>query len=324
MNGGDMESVLGTHGFCAVFLLLCISVFFRVNPKRYLLMAFFLLLAANIANIYTVYHYYGIGMWEEYGQYRNTFFSLVGNYNGGIEYVMPMAICGFSWASRYGGWLEMINYAAVVASLFMAVKCDSLTQMIAYAAILVFMAAGDFSFLSRKYAAVLRTIFQPLILIAVNLAVFVSVVVLNQTNWVAYLGIDPDFHNRRHIWNMSMDWIRENPVWGSGQETVAQEAAKITGYAHSHCTFLEVAYKTGFVGTVFLLLLLAASTVAVYRCRHHHLAYVLSVLAFLMGLAAIAETYPMEYVILCLGLVYYIALSSNRKDTAAKVVRVNV
>ena len=101
MNGGDMENALGTYGLAGVFLVMTIAVFFRVNPKKYLLLAFFLLLAANIANIYTVYHYWGVGMWEEYGLYRNIFFTLVGNYNGGIEYVLPMAICGSAYAARY-------------------------------------------------------------------------------------------------------------------------------------------------------------------------------------------------------------------------------
>ena len=321
MHQGDVEGALGTYGLAGIFLLLNISVFFKVNPKKYLLIAFFLLFAVNIVNTYTVFHYWGIGMWEEYGLYRNVFYSLVGNYNGGIEFVMPMAICGCAYASRYGKWMELCNYAAMGMSLVMAVKCDSLTQIIAFSAILAFMILGDLGLLFQRFARILRLVFQPVILMALDLAVFVSVILINQTNWVARLGIDPDFHNRRHVWNMAMEWIQANPIWGNGQETVAVEASKITGYAHSHSTYLEIAYKTGFVGSVFMLLMLAAVIVAIYRNRHSMTAYILSVLLFVMGMAAVAETYPMVYVMLCLGLIYYIAKTTNEQDSGPEKVR---
>lgn len=321
MNSGDMESAMGTHGLAGVFLLMDLAVFFRVNPKRYILLAFFFFLIINIANTYTVFEYClrrGDGMWETYGMYRNSFYSLVGNYNGGIEYVLPMAICGSAYAMRYGKWLEIFNYAAMIMSLIMAVSCESLTQIIAFAAILGFMLLGDIAMLSEGFAKVLRIVFQPVIFVAVDLVVFVSVIVLNRSNWVARIGLDPDFHNRRHVWNMSMDWIAANPIWGNGQETVGVEASKITGYAHSHCTYLEVAYKTGFMGSVMIILMLAAAVTAIYRNRHSRTSYILTAMLFLFGLAAVAETYPMVYVLLCLGLVYYIAKTTNETQSVQK------
>ncbi len=311
MNGGDMSSALGTYGLAGIFLVMNIAVFFKVNPKKYILLAFIILFIISMVNAYTVYHYWGVGMWEDYGNYRNVYYSLVGNFNGGIEYVLPMAICGSAYAHRYGKWLEIVNYAAMTVNLFMAFKCDSLTQEITFAAMLAFMIMGDIMMLSKGFAKVIRIICQPVILAAVDFALFVSIVVINKTNWVAAIGLDPDFHNRRHIWNMAMDWIRANPIWGSGQETVAAEAAKITGYAHSHCTYLEVAYKTGFVGSVCMVLMVAAAVVAIYRNRHDRTSYILTAMLFLFGLAAVDETYPMVYVLLCLGLVYYIAKCTN-------------
>ncbi len=311
MNGGDMESALGTYGLAGIFLLMDIAVFFKVNPKKYLLIAFIILFIISMANIYTVYYYWGVGMWESYGNYRNAAYSLVGNFNGGIEYILPMAICGSAYAHRYGKWLEVFNYGAMIASLFMAVKCDSLTQEITFAAMLAFMIVGDIMMVSKGLARVVRIICQPVIVVAVDFALFVSIVVINKTNWVASIGLDPDFHKRRHIWNMAMEWIQAYPVWGSGQETVAAEATKITGYAHSHCTYLEVAYKTGFVGSVCIILMIAAVVVAIYRNRHDRTSYILTAMLFLLGLAAVDETYPMVYVLLCLGLIYYIAKCSN-------------
>ena len=324
MQHGDVENALGTHGLAGFFLVMNIAVFFKANPKRYLLIAFFLLLLINIANTYTVLEYcvrQGTGMWEVYGEYRNAFYSLVGNYNGGIEYVMPMAICGSAYAMRYGKWLEIFNYAALLMSLYMAIRCESLTQIIAFAAIMGFMVLGDIAMLSDGFAKVLKIVFQPVIFVGIDLAVFISVIVLNRTNWVQSLGIDPDFHNRRHIWNMAMEWIKANPIWGNGQETMAAEAGKITGYAHSHCTYLEIAYKTGFVGTVFVILMLAAAVVAIYRNRHGRVSYILTILLFLFGLACVAETYPMPYVLLCLGLIYYAAKNTNETDSARKRVK---
>ena len=314
MNGADIQSALGTYGLYGLFLAVDIAVFFKVDPRKYLLTAFFLLLAVNIANTYTVFRFWGTGMWETYGQSRNVFYSLIGNYNGGIEYVMPMAICGSAYAARYGRWLDIINYPAMFMSVIMAFRCDSATQKVAFCAIILFMVLGSFAMLFRRFARFLRLVFQPVILIAVDFAVFISVVLLNKTNWVVSIGIDPDFHNRRHIWNMSMEYIKANPVWGNGQETVAQEASKITGYAHSHCTYLEIAYKTGFIGAVFMILMLVAVIVSLYRCRDDRLSFMMSAMLFIFGLAAIAETYPMPYVILCLALIYYTAVNSSGSE----------
>ena len=311
----DLEGALGTYGLAGLFLVMDIAVFFRVNPKKYILAAFFLLLAVNIANTYTVYAYWNVGMWEAYGLYRNTFYSLVGNYNGGIEYVLPMAICGSAYAMRYGRWLDLLNYPAMIMSLIMAFKCDSETQKVIFAGILIFMILGNISMISDAVAKVVRIIFQPAILMAIDAAVFVLVVVINRTNWVAKLGIDPDFHNRRHVWNMSMEWIRQKPLWGNGHESVAQEAEKITGYAHSHCTYLEVAYKTGFVGSVLMILMAVTAVIAIYRNRHSRISFILSAMLFLFGLAAVTETYPMVYVLFCLGLIYYIALNTNESGS---------
>lgn len=324
MQHGDMENALGTHGLAGFFLVMNIAVFFKANPKKYLLIAFFLLLLINIANTYTVLEYcvrQGIGMWETYGEYRNSLYSLIGNYNGGIEYVMPMAICGSAYAMRYGKWLEILNYAALLMSLYMAIRCESLTQIIAFAAIMGFMVLGDIAMVSDGFARFLKIFFQPVVFVGIDFAVFISVVVINQTNWVQRLGIDPDFHNRRHIWNMSMEWIRTNPIWGSGQESVMEEAGKLSGYAHSHCTYLEIAYKTGFVGTVFVILMLAAAVIAIYRNRHGRVSYILTVLLFLFGLACVAETYPMVYVLLCLGLIYYTAKNTNETGKAKERVK---
>ena len=186
------------------------------------------------------------------------------------------------------------------------------------AGILVFMILGNFAMITDGIAKVLRVIFQPAILCAVDFLVFVSVVVINRTNWVAKLGIDPDFHNRRHVWNMSMDWIRQKPLWGNGQETVAAEASKITGYAHSHCTYLEIAYKTGFVGSVFMMLMLVFAVAALYLNRHSRVSFMMSAMLFLAGLACVAETYPMVYVMLCIGLIYYIAVNTNHTENAER------
>ena len=326
MNGGDMEGALGTYGLCGFFLILDVAVFFKVNPKRYMLIAFFMLFAVNMANTYTVYEYClvrGTGMWEEYGLYTNWFYSLVGNYNGGIEYVLPMAICGSAFAHRYGIWLEIFNYIAMIISLVTAVSCESVTQVTAFAIIIGLMIVADIAIASKAFARILKLVFQPAILVGIDFAVFVLVVVINKSNWVARLGIDPDFHNRRHIWNMSMEWISANPIWGNGHETIAAEAEKITGYAHSHCTYLEVAYKTGFVGTVFMILMLAAAIVSIYKSRHSRLSFILSGMLFVLGLSSVAETYPVVYLMLCFGFIYYISnntnISENIKNRAKKL-----
>ena len=93
-NDVYMEGVLSDGALTGIFFVLAVAVFFKVNLKKYLLITFFIFLVFCIANTYTVWAYYGVGMWVEWQSYRDTYYTLIGNYNGGIEIVIPMAICG--------------------------------------------------------------------------------------------------------------------------------------------------------------------------------------------------------------------------------------
>ena len=307
----DMQGALGFKGLAAVFIAMMAAVFFRVNPKKYILTAFFVLMIYVVMNAYTVFAYWGVGMWEEYGQYRNVFFSLVGNYNGGIEYVIPMILCGLAYAHLYGAWLQILNYPLMILNLIMAVKCDSLTQELAFILILAAMVLGDILRLSDKAAGVVRHIFSPVILIAADIIIFLIVVVKQITSWVSIFGIDPDFHKRSHIWSMSLKLFESHPLWGNGQESVVMEASKITGYAHSHCTYLEIMYKTGTVGTVIMLIMTGLMIFSILKLSKHRTAYIISAVTGIFALAGIVESYPLVCVIMCFGLAYYICRNAD-------------
>jgi len=77
LNYADVQSVLGKKGLTAIFALLNMAVFLRVNPKRYLLIAFFWYLLINIANTYCLYHFWGVGLWEVWGVRRDELITLV-------------------------------------------------------------------------------------------------------------------------------------------------------------------------------------------------------------------------------------------------------
>ena len=44
----------------------------------------------------------------------------------------------------------------------------------------------------------------------------------------------------------------------------------------------------------------------------------MTVMLFLLGLAGVAETYPMVYVMFCLGMIYYIAKNTNDTESAKR------
>ena len=306
INQADMESALGNKGIAAFFLVLIVAVFFKVDAKTFLLTGFFLLLLVNIANTYTVFAYEDVGMWYEWETWKDVHYSLVGNYNRGVEYVLPMAVCGSAYAMRYGKWLEFLNYPAMIMSIIMAWKCDSQTQIIVFAVILAAMIIGDIAMASKVFAKILR-IFNPVIMVGLDAAIFIAVVLLNKTNWVEKIGLDPEFHGRRHIWNMALEWIHEKPVWGSGLETVYVKSSKIVGYAHCHSWFLDVAYMTGIVGSLCVIGMLVAVVIAIWRQKHDRLAYILSMMAFALCLTNLFETYTVTFFVFTLALIYYAA-----------------
>lgn len=303
---GYMEGAMGTKGMLSLFLLLSFAVFLRSGPKQYLLIAFFIFLAVNILNTYCIYHYWGVGLWEEWQVYRHPVISIVGNYNGGVEYVLPMAICGSAFAHKYGRWLDFINYPAMIMSLIMAFKVDSETQKVVYVVILLFMILGNICMASVGFARVIRWILNPVVLVAVNLYVYVTVIWMNLTGWIARLGVDTGFHGRRHVWDMAISWIRVNPIWGSGFESVDSKAVKITGYAHCHSFFLEIPYMTGIIGCLICLAMLTIVIVAIIRCRHSAMALMMSGMLFALCMTNLFETYGATFFVFVLGMICYV------------------
>ena len=306
MNGADMSSVLGKKGVTGIFAILNMAVFLKVNPKKYLLIAFFWYLLINIANTFCLFYFWGVGLWEEWGTVRSELISLVGNYNGGVEFVLPMAVCGSAWAHRYGKWLEYINYAAMVMSVIMALKCDSLTQVAVFCAMIFFMILGDIAMIAKGAARVIRWIFNPVFLTVINLIAYVGIIWMGNSGWLSRFGIDPDFHGRRHIWDMAINLIQQKPIWGHGLESVDVIANKIYGYAHAHSFFLQTQYMTGIVGTAVLAAALVIVIVAWFRVKNDRLAYVMSFTMCCLCLTDLFEMYTVPFFIYTLGIIYYI------------------
>ena len=306
INNADMSAVLGKSGLVAIFAVMNMAVFLKVNPKRTLLIAFFWYLLINIANTYCLFHFWGVGLWEEWGVYRSELISLVGNYNGGVEFVLPMAVCGSAYAHRYGKWLEYVNYAGLVMSMFMAVKCDSLTQIAVFGVLIGFMIVGDIAMIAGGVAKVIRWIFNPILLVGVNLAAYIGIIWLGNAGWLTKLNIDPDFHGRRHIWDMAIALIKEKPIWGHGLEDVNTVASKIYGYAHAHSFFLHAQYMSGIVGIVGIVAMIVIVIISWFRVKNNRLAYVMSFTMCALCLTNLFEMYTVPFFVFTLGIIYYI------------------
>ena len=311
INRGDMEGVLGNKGLTAIFAVLNMAVFLRVNPKKYLLIAFFWYLLINVANTYCLFRFWGIGLWEEWGVRRNELITIVGNYNGGVEFVLPMAVCGSAYAHRYGKWLEYLNYAAMIMSLAMALKCDSLTQIAVFAAIMVFMLIGDICMIAKPIATVVRWILNPMVLVGANAMTYLLVIWLGRAQFFANIGIDTSFHGRRHIWDMAIYYIQQKPLLGHGLEDVNTVAGKIYGYAHAHSFFLHTHYMTGIAGFFLIAVMLVLVVISWFRVRNDRVAYVMSFMMGCLCMTNLFEMYTVQFFVYTLGIIYYIGKTDN-------------
>ena len=317
VHDGVMSDILGYRGLSMIFYLMNIAIFFKVNQKRYLLITFFIFLAFSVANIYTVFAYEGVGMWVEYGKYKSEIYSLVGNYNGGVEVVLPMAICGSAWAHQYGKWLDIINYPAMAANVAMAFKCYSETQKIVYILIIIFMIIGTVAMFSKGFAKAVAAIFNGAVSAGIAIAIYIVIVWMDITGLVSKIGIDPGFHGRRHIWDMAIDWIKQSPYIGWGMESVDVRAVKTVGYAHCHSYFLDVTYQTGFIGTAIVLAMIVITVISIFRAKNKSLAFMLSGLMFCFCVPNIFECYSTPLFMLGFGLIYYIA--KNSRDISSRI-----
>lgn len=320
INQVDLPGALSDSGLFALANGLLFAVFLKVNPRRYLLILFFVYFLINIANTYTVFATAGRGMWHDWQGYMDPTYSLVGNYNLGIMYVMPMAIAGTVWASKYGRWLQILNYIAIIMSMVMAWKCSSDTQLIIYGLMIVVLFLNDIMHAFKGLYMVLR-IFNSAVFIAIDLVLFYLVVMANKAAFIAKIGYEGDFHGRYNIWEVSKSWILQKPIFGNGVETLDYTASKWMPYTdagHSHCFFLEVPYKTGIVGTVIFAIMLVLVIIAIFRARNIHVKWLLSAMLGLTYLAGIVESYPVVFMITVLSLCYYIAHSDRDEAIEAE------
>lgn len=315
INYADMGSALSDKGLLALANLLLFAVFFKVNPKRYLLIFYFIYLIFMAANNYSVFATWGTGMWNEWQTYLDDTYSLVGNYNLGIMYAMPVFITGSVWASKYGRWLEIINYLACFSCIWMAFKCHSVAQIIAYVVVLFVFILNDIMHAAPGFYKFLQIFNSAVLMIAVTI-LFFCIVVFEKLELLEKLGFDGDFHGRRAIWNNSMELIAQKPIFGNGVETIGTTASKFaeTQAAHSHCFFLEVPYLTGIVGTVIFIAMIVICIIAVFRAKNIHTKWLLSALMGTTFLAAVVESYPTVFMIIVPGLVYYIAKKDREEE----------
>ncbi|MCF0142931.1 MAG: O-antigen ligase family protein [Parasporobacterium sp.] len=306
-TGGDMTEAMTTEGFYGIPLMLVFAIFIKTNPRKYLVLLFFLYAAVCAANIYTVFKYDGIGMWEVYEEYRNTVFSLVGNYNVGIRYFMPMVFCGAAYSYLYSWWLQPINYIMIIANIVMAFKANSDTQIYVFIASMAVIIVTDIIKAAPKSYKFFR-IFNGVTLAVLNLLIFAFVVPFNRL-WLGTIGPATDFHNRLYIWDGTMEMIKANPITGYGLEEVVTFASKFPGHnpAHCHCFYLELPYCTGLIGVVLFLALVVITLIAVMKAKKPGIRFLMGGLLFCVFLASIFESYLFSYCVMMLVMAYYIS-----------------
>lgn len=318
INQVDMQGAMSDSGLFALFNILILAIFIKVNPKRYLFIFYIIYLVVSIANTYTVFSTAGVGMWHDWQTYLDPTYSLVGNFNLGIMFAMPMLIAGTVWSSKYGRWLKPINYLVGMSLIAMAIKCSSDTQLIVYGLTILIMILNDLMHAAKGLYKILR-IFNAAVLFAIDFIIFFVTVVLNRMDFFAKIGYDGDFHGRRNIWNIAKSWIVEKPVFGNGVETLDYTASKWMPYTdagHAHCFFLEVPYQTGLVGSVIFLAMVVVAIIAILRAKNIHIKWLTGSLMAVTFMAGIVESYPMVFMIIVIALCYYIAVKD--RDEAAE------
>lgn len=169
--------------------------------------------------------------------------------NGSIFFYIPVIVVLWFYASAYRS--KSVGITAVVfsaATIYMYVDLWAVTAMVVTGATVTVMAVLSFHKLGRMFTGPrLRTVFLLCALAAILIVLFsMSDIVQNAA---AYFGKTRTLNIRVSIWQKSIEWFLNNPLFGNGHEDNYTTYLKI-GINHSHNFVLDILYSGGLSAAV--------------------------------------------------------------------------
>lgn len=125
--------------------------------------------------------------------------------------------------------------------------------------------------------------------------VFVRIQSLFKKLIVNVLKKDLTFTGRITIWDNNINYIKNNLMFGYGQEYENMRIIKNYGFSHAHNQILEFLYQGGIVLFVSFLSVLGLSVKKLYTYRNNYISKFLSICILAILLSMLFEVYRKDY-----------------------------
>ena len=317
INGKGLHDVVYDIIPSVLLGVLVISVFTRVNVRRFLFVLFFYFLVINTLNNVSALFFINNGIWLGPFGASDPEYIFFGHINEGITCGINSILFGLICSRQYGKQWDLVNGINLLFSICTAWAIDCKVQLVVYAAAVIVLVS---CYLADKWHGlwkILNWINLKTIMIF-NLVVFFAVVVLGNTGWMELVGINSNMHSRRELWNTVLGSIREHPVIGLGYTTWINTMMRYgieKTFWHQHSVYLMIMYETGIVGTLVFVFMFVLAIISLGKLKRTDLRFVIGALVGVFFLAMIVEVCLRSEIFLLLAVCCYIPRFLEQPDS---------
>lgn len=297
-RGGTAKSVF-MRGIQFVNFAMYVDIVLKNNPKV------FFRTGLNILTLYVLLNCISYFLFPN-GMYADDLFTnnyLLGYDNQNINFILPVLILVLIKHQYYKKCISQIIFTYAIA-LITIIKAWSGMSLV----IVISTSIFSFFFFRRKAGFVATRvlngrIFNLLNLFVVNVISFIGLVFLRIQDYfeffiVGILHKSMTLTGRTRIWADALRCIKENPIFGYGQEFYAVRVAKSrppqASYfgLHSHNRFLEVMYSGGLILLCIYLYMLFYTIHRLKAVRDTFFGKILAFGIFIYLMGMLTEQYP--------------------------------
>ena len=309
---GTKSNIITCCSICIanVSIYLLTDMFLHKNPKIFLKnvsIVFGILILIHFTTIFL----YPNGMHIDILGDNNFYF--LGHDNGSFFYVLPVIFCMILYTFIYARKKIIFCLMFLLLSIFVFFKVWSvlaLCMLILLLIVIIF-----------KNNIIIKKICNIKILMWILIIFFFAIVIFKIQNMFSYLLLnifnkDMTLSGRTRIWDLAVEYIKDNPILGYGIESQSVSILKF-GISHIHNIVLQIIYNCGFVGFGIYIIYIKNILKSFKKNKKSSIYVLFSIVLFIYLFSSMLDFYNDKYIIsilLCLFANIKILAEENNKQ----------
>lgn len=220
---------------------------------------------------------------------------LLGYRNSLILYVFPALLCSVINSYRKTDKLLPRTKFLFVISTISTILSGSSTLLVGLFLMFIFMFFKRY-FINKRFLNTKTYLVNYLVM-------FFGIIIFRVQNIFSFVIVnilkrDLTFTGRIYIWDYVIEFIKEKPILGYGVESTIKRYAKTKYWKsfHAHNIFLEVLYKTGFIGFIIFIKIISLSSKELYKTTNNLISKYISWALFTFMILLLMEAYSFIYI----------------------------